>query len=146
MQYLQGDIIQEALNDTDMLVIPANAIINGNKLVMGAGFAKRIRDMFEGADVIGANLIKAKPMPSIYGFVHQDRIGFLQTKNHFNECSSLLLLQYGLGQLKDYCIKNPDKRIDMPFPCIGNGGLTIEEVKPLLDMFLKDLNVNVWLL
>ena len=76
MQYLQGDIIQEALNDTDMLVIPANAIINGKKLVMGAGFAKRIRDMFEGADVIFGVLfvqvlsLKSNTHVSFVGFPH----------------------------------------------------------------------------
>lgn len=146
MEYIQGDIVTEALEHTDMFVIPANAVINKDKLVMGAGIAKRIRDMFEGADELGATLIKNKPFPSIYGFVHKDRIGFLQVKNHYNEAGSLLLLDYGLKQLADFARKNPNLRIDLPFPCIGQGDLTIEEVKPLLDLHLEGLNVNVWYL
>lgn len=145
MQYMKGDPIT-AIEDTDMFVVPANAVINKDKLVMGAGVARRIRDMFEGADKLGAKLILAKPMPNIYGFVCKDRIGFLQVKNHFNEVGSLLLLDYGLKQLADWCAKNPDKRVDLPFPCIGQGELTPEEVTPLLELHLSTYNVVVWYL
>lgn len=148
MQYIQGDILTEVVEVTDMLVTPANAVINKGKLVMGAGFAKYLKEFGEanGVDIpqIAGDLITKQKMPSIYGFVHSGKLGFMQVKNHYSETGSLLLLNYGLKQLADYCEANPNKRVDMPFPCVGLGGLTIEEVKPLLDSLLKDTQVNIW--
>lgn len=147
MQYIQGDCLTAA-EETDLLVTPCNAVVNKDKLVMGAGFAKRIKEFGEqyGIDVplIAGKAINKQKMPSIYGLIIVDKLGFLQTKNHFSEESSLLLLNYGLKLLSDYCVKHPNKRVDMPFPCIGNGNLTIDDVKPLLDAHLLEHNVNIW--
>ena len=136
---------------TDLFLITTNSYIKKNgAVVMGKGIAKTVKDKYPGIDKVFGELINSKAGHlGKYGmFVNplwpQNNLGIFQVKFHFRYSASMNLIKYSIKKLlefNDYHYKS-NFRIDMNFPGIGNGRLSIRDVKPILDI-LPD-NIHIW--
>lgn len=146
----------------DVYVIPTNACLVNEKLVMGAGFAKAILELqpdlarkfgeiiFPKEEFIARNGRRYTLCEDYYLLTARYTLPTflaLQTKRRWDEGSDLTLISEGLERLKDWLdgFRQGASRyplVYLPFPGVGLGGLKKEEVKPLLDVLPS--NVTVW--
>lgn len=133
---------------TNLLLFTSNGVLTKDgKLVMGAGIAKQVRDRFPGIDkAIGEQLIlQGHLLNKPYGLLLSPKggkIGLFQTKIDWKDTSPIWLIEKSTDMLCDYAIEHPDKRIDMTFPAISNGGRTYEEILPIIEVLPN--NVHIW--
>lgn len=148
MQIIEKDILEDE-DILDYICFTANSFVKNNgALVMGAGFAKTIKDKFIDIDFkFGAIVNDVKEVVNIhrtsydilkrdfprYGLVFVDNIGAFQTKYAFNNKSPIELVQFSTEKLKEFAENNPDKIIGLNYPGIGLGGLQEEQVLPLIE-------------
>lgn len=128
----------------NVLLFTANSTINSKgKLVMGAGTAKVVRDTYPGID---AELGKLIPHLSTFGLCIidtgaemgaegelQPKFGAFQTKTLWWRESTLDLISYSVEKLGNWANNNKHFDIGLPFPGVGNGGLSRSQVLPLLE-------------
>ena len=143
MKLRKGNVLEHT-NECNYLLVTTNAIIKKNgAVVMGAGFAKTIRDGVPGLDAHLGELIKGSTDPKRYGLVLSDYYGAFQVKYHYKDSANLELLRYSAESLAFVASRMPTKTFFINYPGIGNGKLTVEQVGPLLTC-LPD-NVHVWM-
>lgn len=140
-------------NLSSLFCFTSNGTLNGDRLVMGAGTARQVRDRFPSIDrKIGIKII-SNFSPECgtyeYGLLVSDRwpdakIAAFQTKYHWKDKSDIDLIRLGINQLQEWCRLYPEARVDLPMPGIGLGGLDTSVVKDLTDV-LPD-QVNMWTL
>ena len=83
------------------------------------------------------------------------RIGLFQTKRFFKDSAGAVdersggyeysiknMVHWSTLALIEWCREHPDKRVDMPFPGIGAGGCSVDEIMPIIER-LPD-TVYVW--
>lgn len=83
------------------------------------------------------------------------KLGAFQTKRYFKDSGDKVdsklsaysytvqnMVYWSTLKLKEWCIENPEARVDMPFPGIGAGGCTFDEIYPIIED-LPD-TVYVW--
>lgn len=141
----------EVWGSTDLFCITTNSTVKPDgRLVMGAGIAQEARDSIVGLDARLGRMIGFNHRP--YGLlvlqdlarykVLQPRFGALQVKYSFSQPADINLICSSLASLFIYIAKNCSCRVDMNFPGVGYGNLTVEEVWPIVSL-LPD-NVHVW--
>jgi hypothetical protein len=124
-------------NKDCLYVFSGNSYITKeNKLVMGRGAAKQVRDLYPGID---ERLAKSIDHLSVYGLVIYDNIAVLQVKRHFKDNADIDILRLSCSLIEDYWPTNMP--VFMNYPGIGNGGLSKGEVFPVIERELRD---NVW--
>jgi hypothetical protein len=134
-----------AWNEADLFLITTNSTIKKNgALVMGAGIAKQARDRFSGLDLALGRKI---PHMQKYGLlVSEDyprkKLGAFQVKYFYGDSARLDLIMYSAVKLEQWIKNNPNARVHLNFPGIGNGKLYWEEVWDHIS-FLQD-NVTLW--
>ncbi len=143
MKMIKGNVWDAYNQDRhSMILCPCNGYLAGGKrLVMGAGFAKEVRDRFRGIDVELAWAIKAagerindKQPIWRYGFCnYTSGIGALQSKEHWRDVSTVEIIRYSVSVLQKRLDTDPRLIIHTPIPGIGLGGLHIDQVMPLLE-------------
>jgi len=116
-----------------MVMFTGNSFIKRNgALVMGRGAAQQVRDQYPGIDAdFGVQINHL----GFYGLLKsrqvQPNIGVFQVKYSAFEDANLELIRHSTELLRLYaeeeCIP-----IYMNFPGIGNGGLTVSEVWPII--------------
>lgn len=142
----------------EIVLVTTNATLrNGdNGLVMGRGAALEVKERFPGIDAVFGCLLQAKGLyhwqryagpraTAPYGVLltpvkYQGRsllVGAFQVKWHFKDKADLALIAWSAGTLNGYLRATTDRNgstrtVALNFPGIGNGGLTKEEVAPLL--------------
>ena len=153
MQWHNGDVLELAESvKANIVLFTANSVVTDSRLVMGAGFAKQVRDTFKGIDLeLGRTLLGSSGTNGVqpdYGLVtavtrHNNRsliIGALQVKKHYNDhknvktkqgCwelteSSLFMLQ---TTLRGWSKNLPPFVLVMNCPLIGLGGYASEKDK-----------------
>ena len=146
MRIHQGNI-WDIYPHTDLFLFTSNGVVNNGKLVMGAGIAKQVRDRFKGIDAaIGKTILSGGyNLNNPYGLLlspNKGKVGLFQTKLHWKDESPLWLVEKSTKMLIEWANNNPNKRIDMTYPAIANGGRTVDEIYPIIQ-HLPD-NVNVW--
>ena len=152
---ITGDFWDHA-QDYDVLVVPTNGVLTkDNKLVMGAGLAKRFRDKFSGIDhCFGTELAMEQAFAGTeylklnnvhyYGMLSRNtnnssdlsgkEIVALQTKGHWKDESDYGLVFWSVGKLhKQYT----SKKVLMTRPGCGLGGLGWSKVREMIS-FLGD--------
>lgn len=121
-----------------MIIVTTNAIVKANgALVMGRGAARQARDRIPEIDLECGTA--ARQAAHRYGF-HVVRpptggkvgFGIFQVKYHYKELANLELIELAVKKLTNYANEFPDVAIRMNYPGIGHGGLTRQEVEPLL--------------
>lgn len=132
-----------------LFLVTTNSYIKKNgELVMGRGAAKQLRDISPGIDShFGKEIKESCGHLGIYGlkispFYPMSRFGLFQVKKHFKDKADLNLIKESCDQLIKWCNENKGENVDLNFPGIGNGGLSYENVYPVVNQ-LPD-QVNIW--
>ena len=132
------------LGTTNLFLFTSNSTLTkDNKLVMGAGIAKEVKERFPMFPELLGNKIKAiDKVGKWYGvLVSQNyEVGAFQTKTDWKLPSPLELIEYSTERLIE--IAGNYERIDMPVPGCQNGGLQYKDVEPIIKR-LPD-NVHIW--
>ena len=148
MRLITGDI-WETQDKLDILVVPTNVITKypDERLVMGAGFARQVKEKYPGIDYfLGKKIFRQRRL--VYGIVSSDhfspvRIWAFQTKIEYKDDARLDLIGYSTIELIRRLQKmNEVRRVDMAFPGIGRGNLDPEIVMHTIKN-LPDV-VNIW--
>ncbi len=149
-QYMKGDMWSALENNVDHFIITTNAMVKRNgALVMGAGIAKQVRDRYPGIDVdCGRAVEKYRDHLNTYGCLinvvpgERSSLGLFQVKHHWAEQADLELIENSTTHLYHHAQLNQGMTFALNFPGIGNGKLSYDQVKPIIDT-LPD-NVQVW--
>ena len=140
-------------DELDLYVVTTNGYITkDDKLVMGRGaalMAKRLCPRLpEIAAQLTQNVFDKVQGCRVYGFVESDsakcidkkvrRFGLFQVKYHWQDKADLALIGFSILSLNK-CLNMFGHKtcVGMNYPGIGNGGLTKEEVAPLLESLDK---------
>jgi len=111
-------------------------------------YQSSFRDKFVDVDKdIGALIHETCGDEGFYGFRPSPRfpdgkLGIFQVKYHFAAKATVTLISASTIMLRDWAKAHSDIRIDLNFPGIGYGGLSVGAVEPFVKM-LPD-NVHVW--
>lgn len=150
MKLKQGMITREIASQYDVLLFTANSTTNNQgELVMGAGFAKCVKDWFpDMPDKIGY-VITTSSGPD-YGLAYAPTnvknpflVMAFQVKHSFWKPASLALISTSANMLTSYASLNRDLKMCLNFPGVGAGKLSVDQVLPLLKN-VPD-NVDIWL-
>lgn len=132
------------LKTTDLLLFTSNAAVNkAGHLVMGAGIAKEVKERFPMFPKMLGDKIKAiEKVNGWYGVLASPnyKIGAFQTKDDWRLPSTLELIEYSTEMLIQ--IAPNYRRIDMPVPGCGHGGLQYRDVEPVIKRLPS--NVHIW--
>lgn len=145
MQLARGDM-WSAFEQADLFLVTTNSVLNRDgALVMGAGIAKQAKDRFPGLDKVLGKAALAAGEP--YGLLVSPRwpsakLGAFQTKANWKEGSSPALIAFSTGKLLAWCQEHPTAQVHLNLPGVGLGGLSREQVLPVLAS-LPD-SVTVW--
>jgi|SRR6185295_20181907 len=154
-----GNILE---SKDEVIIVTGNGTLDRRgHLVMGAGSAKALAEMYPGIpEFFGTNLMYHSVFDlkntdrnigdlKLYGLLLRESgfktekhqmVGVLQTKIHWKDSSSLSLIGYSLTHLHNYMQTNPPA-VSLVFPGIGLGGLKRSEVLPMLMEFDKHLTI-----
>ena len=110
------------------------AVRKDGRLVMGRGCAREARDRFPNVDkVLGGLVLRRGNVPHVE---HGARIVTFPVKHHWRERADLDLIRASATALARTWFD--DRRLYIPRPGCGNGGLRWEDVKPVLEPILDD--------
>lgn len=132
---------------TNLFCITTNSTLNKKgELVMGAGIALQAKNRMPELPFLAGRLVKEHG--DEYGLLicspsAEQVMGLFQTKKDWRQQSDLYLIMIGVHKLLHFLKQYPDIRVDMPFPGIGNGGLSPKVVLPTIENLPN--NVNVWI-
>lgn len=114
----------------------ANQVIKSNgRLVMGAGNAKACLDAHPNVDLAMAKLFKKYPDKLVHTVGSSQSYGFVGAfvvKDHWRRPADINLVIKATGQLEQLANNNPSYTFHLPFPAIGKGGLSVNEVLPII--------------
>ena len=131
----KGDIFEDE-HILDFVCITTNSILNKNgELVMGAGVAKRAKDLHKELPKLFGEAIKSKnAISGFYGMLLvKDKYVAFQTKVHWKDKSPIDIVKRSISMLERTAIKYKYNWFGLPFPAINNGGLTVDMVLPYLE-------------
>jgi hypothetical protein len=125
-----------------MIVVTSHAFVQEDgRLFMGyppaAEMTKRIPDI----EFQCGRQVQARAVDGVYGFLpvrpslpEQRIVGFglFQTQVRWDEHQDPELIKYSMECLRQYSEDNSNLKIRMNFPGVGDGGLPVDEVVPLL--------------
>jgi hypothetical protein len=139
-----------------LYIVTTNGVVTRNgALVMGAGAAKQLVQRAPGIDEEAGAFVVHSGVPQAgrpgvyqYGFLairsplaDKVGIGIFQTKYEWQHNSHLPLIDLSVSGLVRYAYDNPRVSIRMNYPGIGLGGLTKEQVEPILDVLPQNVTV-----
>ena len=157
--YNKGDM-WSAWDRAALFLITTNSYVKRNgSLVMGRGIARQARDRFSGVDMECGRVIEGLArdrnelhhLPYFtYGLLTPfigtgrvyEKLGLFQVKHHWREKALPQLIRVAVEDLMDLTYTYELDEIHLNFPGIGNGGLSRDVVKPIVDV-LPD-NVHIW--
>ncbi len=149
-----GDMLahyEEIVESKGYMLFTANSTLKSNQeLVMGAGIAKQVAQMFPLMPAIAGRVVRDRCNDKgVYGVIMDTGrkpmmpIGLFQTKTDWKKNSTLELVEHSLSVLSAYAHKTRTYDFHVNFPAIGKGGLRREDVVPLL-MDILPRNVHIW--
>ena len=134
---------EKAYSLTDVLCFTANNVISYGKLVMGGGNALACKKAFPTVDKAFAikleNYHNTNYLTSMIS-INGTKIMAIQTKEHYAKPSPLSLVKASINNLEQIARYYPDMVFHLPMPAVGLGGLTLNEVMPIVEC----LPNNVW--
>ena len=145
MKLAQGDM-WSVYDQADLFLVTTNSVLNRHgALVMGAGIARQTKERFPGLDAaLGNDVVQAG---DTYGLLVSPRwptakLGAFQTKVRWHDPASMELISFSTSKLLTWCRAHSTARVHLNMPGVGLGGLSREEVLPILET-LPD-TVTVW--
>jgi hypothetical protein len=113
-----------------------------SRLVMGRGAALELKTRCPWVPKHAGLALIDKHLQS-YGVVFiPGNIGLFQVKYHFKEKASTALIKLSGFMLWQYAKTNPELKYHINYPGIGNGGLTEDQVYPIIADWPD--NITVW--
>lgn len=109
--------------------------------VMGRGCARQARDMIPGIDYKLGELLRkyGNRVFRLGALPDGSHLGSFPVKNHWKNYADLELIERSAHQLVEIVQSFGYKRVVLPCPGVGNGGLSYERyVKPVLEPVLSD--------
>ena len=102
---------------------------NKGELIMGKGNALAFKNTYtSSAKLFGA----ARKEPLMLALQSNGVIGAFQTKHHWRDPATIELIRASTEALKVFALKYPHWVFHLPYPGCGNGGLTTEQVEPII--------------
>lgn len=156
MIYRSGQMWDVWPDNCDLFIVLANSTLTkSGALVMGAGIAREARDRFPGLDKkLGEAVRRTSEVRKeglFYGLLVSEnwpasKLALLQTKYHWMQPGSPVLIEQSLFKLWGWLVTtDPTLRVHLPFPGIGQGGLSVERLLPSVEGALRSFpNVTVW--
>lgn len=121
--------------DSIILVSGNSFITKEDKLVMGKGAARQMKDRLPGIDLYLGNYIRNTcEHLGFYGVALATNCanGVFQTKFHFKDNSKLEIIKQSVYVLNKFLEEYPDFKVSMNYPGIGLGNLKEEQVYPII--------------
>jgi hypothetical protein len=125
-----------------MIVVTSHAsVVEDGRLFMERGVALEAIKRIPQIDFQCGSEVLARAVDGVYGFLpvrpsrpEERKIGFglFQTRIQWDEPPDPELIKYSMDCLRQYVNEHSNVRIRMNFPGIGNGGLPVDAVAPLL--------------
>lgn len=149
--------VWSVMNDThSIILIPANAqVTNDGLLVMGKGFALQATERLPlSPKIFGDELVRTNAYNTMYGvllvtifdiqnkYKEYHKLGIFQTKLYPQHNSLIPLIKNSTAVLIEYANEMPHTTFHLPYPGIGMGKLTKEEVYPVIKQLPE--NVTIW--
>ena len=134
----------EVLGVADCICFTSNGILNKwGELVMGKGVAKAFKERWPGIPRLMGMQIKAhgnicQPIQDQPDERWRFEIVAFPTKHHWHDPSDLELIKQSAMQLVQLADEKGWKRVYLPFPGIGCGGLDKDDVRAVLAPILDD--------
>ena len=118
------------------ITIPTNGIVRRDgACVMGRGLAQQVKNKFPALPyLIGIHINK---YGNVIGLFEDYRIITLPVKHHWNEPADLDLIEESIRTLHNIT-QSDRKDIYLVRPGCGNGQLSWDKVKPILEYYLKE--------
>lgn len=134
------------LNECDVLLVTTNSYIKKDgSLAMGRGVALEAKQLFPDLPKLFAPLIHKYSVEYLYkeDTGHVVHVGFFNVKNHFKDKATLSRIAISTLSLVEIAEEEQEHIFFLNYPGIGNGGLTREEVEPIISVLPN--NVHVWI-
>jgi hypothetical protein len=132
----------QMLKAPGLKIVTTNSFIMRQKLLMERGAALELRQMVPNIEFIFGKMIhESCGHLGLYGLLMNGKYGAAQIKYDFRDKADLDIIAFSMAFLADEA-KTNRYIYNINYPGIGHGGLSKEEVKPLLDN-LPD-NVYIW--
>ena len=136
----------EALKDADAVCFTSNGVLNKwGELVMGAGVAKAFKERWQGIPRLMGILVQTngnicQPISAVPGYCDDLRIEIVAfpTKHHWRNPSDIELIKQSALRLVALTDDKGWRRVYLPFPGTGCGGLCKEDVRAVLSPILDD--------
>lgn len=126
--------------DVDAICITTNGVVKSNgELVMGAGIAKEASDRFpQLTRYFGSLVFLDGNIPHCFITDKEKIIFSFPTKNNYKNKSVLYLIENSCKELKFLVDYNKLKKVILPRPGCGLGGLKWDVVKPICEKYFDD--------
>lgn len=145
MKTIKVDILsQKLMESVDAICFTSNGFLKSNDaLVMGAGVARQFKNRFPSIDFVAGKSLKKEGnicrIITSFVFKHTLNIVAFPTKHDWRGPSDIELINKSAIELVKLADKHNWKRVALPAPGVGLGGLDFNtEVKPLLETILDD--------
>lgn len=143
IKYVKGDLLQ---SQAEALVNTVNTVG-----VMGKGIALQFKEAFPNNNKAYIKACKHNELEpgKLLAFwdenfeVGRKLIINFPTKTHWRYSSKYEYIEKGLIALRELLLKEDIKSIALPPLGSGNGGLDWVKVRPMIEMALKDLNIDI---
>lgn len=134
----------ELFRSNGCIIVTTNSFLTSErKLVMGRGAALQLKRKVPGIDRIFGQLVYEKcGHLGRYGLLFYEKYGIAQVKYRFNEKADIELISYSMEMLKETAKPNKHHCYNINFPGIGYGGLSKDEVMPVLEKLPQ--NITIW--
>jgi hypothetical protein len=132
--------------ESDLFLVTTNGSLKRNgALVMGRGIAQEALDRFPGLDLVLGKAIGRSGRE--YGLLVSPRwpaakLGAFQVKLRYWEDADLELIRLSTEMLLAWLKEHPDQRADLNFPGIGCGRLSLDVVRPIIEVLPS--SVHIW--
>lgn len=144
MKEFKGDIVKN-MHLFDGLCITTNGTIKKNgACVMGRGIALTFRDMFADFDqIVGNKIIANGNIVNVVGkFTHKDNTSTIiftfPVKHNWYDIADIELIKKSCVELMQWIDHYDLKKVALPRPGCGNGKLSWENVKPVIEEILDE--------
>lgn len=147
LKELNTDVWAIADESSAICILTNNMILADNRNIMGGGIAREAKDRNPLIDYICAESIRLGTFSLGYDNISKAELLRFPTKNKVWEPSELAIIADSLNRLVTYCKQNPNKKVYLPRPGCGLGGLDweIDGVKELCESYLNDID-NVFII
>ncbi len=146
LRAIRGDLWSlHPLSAKSPAFVTTNSFIKKDgRLAMGRGVALEAKIRFPEIDSdLGSKIHHLEQYGVI--FLEKWSIGAFQTKSHFRDPSPLSLIELSTKKLAELIEVYNWEEVALPFPGIGFGGRKIWEVLPILEAYLLDKPVTLYI-